>query len=130
MMLKFLKSNMDISVVLNPYAIISYIVAYITKNEESERELLEKTAKALQEQGNGNLRSILAKYGNAVLKSRQVSKQEAIALATGIPMYQSTRSSIHVPVSLPKDRLRYLKPKKSFRTHCTERSNLYRNLLW
>jgi hypothetical protein len=84
-------------------------LSYITKNEKSEAEFVQAALKACPE--NTSDREFLATIGRSIIKNRQVSKQEAMFLSTGLPLFMSSTASVFLPAFLPSERQKYTKTK-------------------
>jgi len=74
---------MDVQAVLNVYACIMYIVAYVTKDE---REMGEVLLSAKKEYSDQDIRTQMKKIGSVFLTHREVSAQEAVFRPLGLTM--------------------------------------------
>ena len=107
-LLKLWQGNMDIQYVCDPYACISYIAAYVTKDEREISQMLKNVAKELQ---NVDVKTKLKKVGSSFLDHLEVSWKEAAYHLDGIPLKRFNIKLIWVPSDLPEDRIRLVKPK-------------------
>lgn len=76
-MLKMFEANMDIQFVLDEYAVLSYLLKYVTKAEDSVSKLMRQAAKDVRA-SNRNLVQELCTYSNIFLNSSMTSAQEAL----------------------------------------------------
>jgi len=101
------KANMDVQPVLDAYACIMYIVAYVTKDE---REMGEVLRSAKKEHSDKDIRSQIKKIGSVFLTHREVSAQEAVFRLLGLTMLSCSVKRVFVPTDLLDNRVRILKP--------------------
>ena len=106
--LRIWKANMDLQFVCDPYACISYISAYVTKDERELSQMLKDAAKEMK---NADVKSRLRKVGNVYLSNREISAQEAAYRLLSIPLKRCSSRMIWIPTDLPEDRIRILKPQ-------------------
>lgn len=95
-MLRAWNANMDIQFILDPYACAKYLMSYTTKPEREMSLLLEATHKECRE-GNIAVREEMKKLTGTFFNHREVSVQEAIYRATGMPLTYSSRGFVFVP---------------------------------
>ena len=107
-MLRAWNANMDIQFILDPYACAKYLMSYTTKPEREMSLLLEATHKECRE-GNMAVRQEMKKLTGTFFNHREVSVQEAVYRATGMPLTYSSRGFIFVPSHSNSCRL--LKPR-------------------
>ena len=106
--LRIWKANMDLQFVCDPYACISYISAYVTKDERELSQMLKDAAKEMK---NADVKSRLRKVGNVYLSNREISAQEAAYRLLSIPLKRCSSRMIWIPTDLPEDRIGILKPQ-------------------
>ena len=70
-------------IILDPYACVMYIAAYMLKNEWSMGELLKQVSK---ESGSEDIRTQLRRLGSVFLNYRKVSAQEAVDKILSLPL--------------------------------------------
>ncbi|CAF5208760.1 unnamed protein product, partial [Rotaria magnacalcarata] len=99
---------MDIQFVLDPYVCAKYLMSYTTKPEREMSLLLEATHKECRE-GNMSVREEMKKLTGTFFNHRQVSVQEAIYRAAGVPLTYSSRKVIFI--SSHSNSCRFLKPQ-------------------
>ena len=87
------QANMDLQYVLNAYACVMYVAAYMMKTERQIGELLKRVASEVRSE---ELITQLRKVGAAFLNHREVSAQEAVYRMLSIPMNQLSRSVVFV----------------------------------
>ena len=107
-MLRAWNANMDIQFILDPYACAKYLMSYTTKPEREMSLLLEATHKECRE-GNMAVREEMKKLTGTFFNHREVSVQEAVYRATGMPLTYSSRGFVFVPSHSNSCRL--LKPR-------------------
>ena len=92
------KSNMDMQIVIDPYAAAQYILNYLTKNEAGNSKLL----KAIDQETLG-LSQIerLNAFARVLDKHRECSLQEAIYRLLGLQMTRSSRKVKYVSTIHP-----------------------------
>ena len=101
--------NMDAQFVLDAYSCVMYILSYISKAEHELGELLKQArAQMQQEQGNTDLKKQMKQLGSVYLDNREVSVQEAVVRATGLPLKQCSRNTVFVATD--QNPLRMSKP--------------------
>ena len=104
--LKLLKSNMNLRFVTGVYAMLAYLMSYFCKPEHAISELMKKASKkAYGKDIKGKMLSI----GNTILTKREVSTHEAIKRVLSLPMRHSNKDVLFVPTGLKKNRTRMLK---------------------
>ena len=120
--LKLLKSNMNIQFVTGVYAMLTYLTSYLCKPERTMSELMKKASKeAYNKDIKGKLRSI----GNVFITKREVSTHEAVTRVLSLPMRRSNIDVLYVPTGLKKNRTRMLKPQSVLETMDPEDTNVY-----
>uniref|UniRef100_A0A0L8GT30 OTU domain-containing protein n=1 Tax=Octopus bimaculoides TaxID=37653 RepID=A0A0L8GT30_OCTBM len=107
--LKTLRANMDLQVIMDPYSCIMYITSYMMKSERAMSELLKEVA---EESRSEDLKSKLRKVGSAFLNNREVSAQEAAYRILFLSLKRDSRKVVFINTA-PKDkRVSMLKPQK------------------
>jgi DNA replication protein DnaC len=101
------KANMDLQYILDPYACVMYIAAYMLKSERSMGELLKQVSK---ECGGEDIRTQLKRLGSVFLNHREVSAQEAVYRILSLPLKQLSRKVVFVNTAAKEDRVSLLKP--------------------
>ncbi|XP_069105751.1 uncharacterized protein [Argopecten irradians] len=99
---------MDIQFVCVPYACISYIASYVTKDERELSQMLMEAAKELRD---ADVKVRLRKVGNVYLSNREISAQEAAYRLLSIPLKRCSTKMVLVPTELPEDRIGIIKPQ-------------------
>lgn len=108
MILKIHRSNMDIQLILDAYAVCAYVVNYINKSSKSMSKLLRHVAEQAKSNDSSNLEK-LRKISYAFLDSQEVSVQEAVYMMLSMQFKKSSCGTVFV-ASFPKaDRHRLLK---------------------
>ncbi|XP_029957163.1 uncharacterized protein LOC115395673 [Salarias fasciatus] len=96
-LLKCWNANMDLSFVTDAYAVIVYIISYITKAEREIGLLLNNAQKEANKEGNLSAREALKKLGSVYLHNRDVCAQEAVYRLTNMHLKECSRKVVFVP---------------------------------
>ena len=122
--LKLLKSNMNIQFVTGIYGMLAYLTSYLCKPEHTMSELMKKASK---EAYNKDIQGKMYAIGNVFLTKREVSTHEAIARVISLPMRSSNIDVLYVPTGLKKNRTRMLKPQSVLDFMHPDDTNVYAN---
>ena len=93
-LLRAWQGNMDIQYVTDPFAVVVYILSYITKAEQ-EMGLLLQRAQNEAMHGNTDAKQSFKKLGAVYLHNREVSAQEAVYRLTHMHLKMLSRHPIH-----------------------------------
>ncbi|XP_061784267.2 uncharacterized protein [Nerophis lumbriciformis] len=96
-LLKCWNANMDISFVTDAYAVIIYIIKYITKSETEMGLLLSNTLKEANKLGNLSAKDALKKLGSVYLHNRDVCAQEAVYRLMSMHLKECSRKVVFIP---------------------------------
>lgn len=107
--LRLWEANMDIQFVTNAYAAITYIAGYVAKAERSLAEEIKKLVADLPSNA-PQMKKMRAK-GNAFMKTREMSAQEAYHNCMGFPYIRKSRRCLFIPTGFPQERYRLLKSR-------------------
>ena len=107
--LKAWQANLDVQYILDAYACVMYVAAYMTKSEQAMGELLKQVSKECRDH---DIRSKLKKLGSVFLNNREVSAQEAAYRILSLPMQKKSRTVIFVNTDPKSERVAVLKPSK------------------
>lgn len=100
------RGNMDVQVVLDPYAVVSYVTDYLSKSDEDLTKLLRQ---ALNETKNCNDMERLNHLKKTYFTHRQVCASEAVyRLFRGLKMRGSSVKTTFVSSGLPENRAAFL----------------------
>ena len=95
-------ANMDIQLALDPYAVITYIVNYVNKDETGMTKFM---TEALREKANEDTNEKLKALKLAYFTHRQVGSSEAVyRILPGMRLKDSNISCIFVPSGFPENR--------------------------
>lgn len=110
-MLNLHSANMDIQMILNPYAVCNYLVNYIQKCTTGISKILNE---AIEEVRNGNytIRQKLLKISSKFVNGIEISAQEAAYNLLGLPMTKRSVASIFINTFPPEERVKMLKSKQ------------------
>jgi hypothetical protein len=111
-LLRAWSANIDVQYCLDPYACITYMVAYITKDEREMGNILQAVSK---EAANESWSSKMKKCARAFLNARELSAQEAVYRLMSFPLFKCSFRTVFVPADLPQNRVRLLKPLSRIR---------------
>ena len=104
-------ANHDLQFCLDPYAVASYVVGYLNKDETGMSKLL-KDACDEAKNGNKTLQEQVRHIGNRFVNAVEVSAQEACYLILQLPITKGSREVVFIPTSPPSERVFVLKPKE------------------
>ena len=107
--LKAWQANIDVQYILDAYACVMYIAAYMTKSEQAMGELLKQVSKECRDD---DIRSKLKRLGSVFLNNREVSAQEAAYRILSLPMQRKSRTVLFVNTDPKSERVAVLKPSK------------------
>ncbi|GFR50623.1 hypothetical protein Agub_g12710, partial [Astrephomene gubernaculifera] len=110
-LLRIWRANMDMQFCLDPYGAAMYIVSYMLKANRGLSRAMERAADQARHDDD-NLKSRIRKVGNAFVNTQEMSAQEAVYLALGLPLRSASRQSVFVPSTRPEDRTQLLRPPK------------------
>ena len=101
-MLECWNANMDIQLALEPYAVITYIVSYVLKDEQGITLFLKAT---LQESACKNVKERLKDLKETYLTHRQIGASEAVYRALpDMKLKDSNVATIYVSTGFPENR--------------------------
>ena len=103
--LKLLKSNMNLEFVTGVYGMLTYLTSYLCKPEHAMSELMKKASKEVYGK---DINDKILSIGNTFLTKREVFAHEAIKRVLSLPMRHSNRDVLYVSTSLRKNRTRML----------------------
>ena len=107
--LKAWQANIDIQFIIDAYACVMYVAAYMTKSESGMGELLKQTCREYKDQ---DIKTMLRRLGSVFLNHRELSAQEAAYRILSIPMKKLSRKVLFVNTDRESERTAVLKPKK------------------
>ncbi|XP_061883615.1 uncharacterized protein LOC133634970 [Entelurus aequoreus] len=96
-LLKCWNANMDISFVTDAYAVVIYIIKYITKAENEIGLLLSNALKEANKLGNLSAKEALKKLGSVYLHNRDVCAQEAVYRLMSMHLKECSRKVVFIP---------------------------------
>ena len=106
-MLKAWNANMDIQIALDPYAVITYVVSYVLKDETGMTKFLKD---ALTSQTGNSIKEKIYALKNAFLLNRQVGESESCyRILPGMRLKDSNISTIFVQTGFPENRTEFYK---------------------
>ena len=103
--LKLLKSNMNLQFVTGVYAMLTYLTSYLCKPEHAMSELMKKASK---EAYGKDIKGKMLSIGNTFLTKFEVSTYEAIKRVLSLPMRHSNLDVLYVSTGLRKNRTKML----------------------
>ena len=114
-MLKAWNANMDIQIALDPYAVITYVVSYVLKDETGMTKFLKD---ALNSQTGKSIKEKITALKNAYLLNRQVGESESCyRILAGMKLKDSNISTVFVQTGFPENRTEFYK-KLPEGNHC------------
>ncbi len=95
-------ANMDIQLALDPFAVITYIVSYVSKDETGMTQFLKD---ALKSNAKGPISELLKAMKCAFLKARQMGESEAVYIViSGTRLRDSNVKTVFVASGFPENR--------------------------
>ena len=106
-MLKAWNANMDIQIALDPYAVITYVVSYVLKDETGMTAFLKE---ALNSQAGKTVGEKINALKTAYLLNRQVGESESCyRILPGMKLKDSNISTVFVQTGFPENRTEFYK---------------------
>ena len=105
------RGNHDIQPCLSPYAMIEYILNYVTKGQKGMSAQMEKACKDANK-GNMDLKQLVQHIGNVFLNAVETGQEEAAFLILQAAMTFMSRESVFINTSPPSERTFLVKTKK------------------
>ena len=124
--IKVWKANMDLQYILDPYACVIYIAAYMLKSERSMGELLKQVSKECSSE---DIRTQLRRFGSVFLNHREVSAREAVYRILSMPLKQLSRKVVFVNTAAKEDRVTLLKPINQIEDMDEDSKDIYQTSL-
>ena len=110
--LKIWHANHDIQPCLHPYAVVQYILSYVTKAQKGMSLQMENACNEAR-YNNMELKESVRHIGNVFLNGVETGQEEAAFLLLQIPMTFMTRECIFINTSPAEERTFLVKDKKS-----------------
>ena len=101
--LEFWRANHDIQLCLSPYAMVQYMLSYVTKAQKGMSVVMDRACQEAKS-GNMDLKKSVRHIGNAFLNGVETSQQEAAFLVLQMPITRMSRAVIFIPTAHPDDR--------------------------
>ena len=106
------RANHDIQPCLHPYAVVQYILSYVTKAQKGMSLQMENACNEAR-RNNMELKESVRHIGNVFLNGVETGQEEAAFLLLQIPMTFMTRECIFINTSPAEERTFLVKDKKS-----------------
>ena len=103
------RANHDIQPCLNPYAVVEYILSYVTKGQKGMSVQMEHACSGAK-RGNMDLKESVRHMGNVFLNAVETGQEEAAFLLLQLPM--TFMSSVFINTSPKNERTFLVKSKK------------------
>ena len=97
------RANHDIQPCLSPYAMIEYILNYVSKGQKGMSAQMEKACKDANK-GNMDLKQSVQHIGNAFLNAVETGQEEGAFLILQAAMTFMSRESVFINTSPPSER--------------------------
>ena len=104
--LKLLKSNMNLQFVTRVYAMLTYLTSYLCKPEQTMSKLMKKTSKETYRK---DIKGKMLSIDDIFLTKCEVSTREAIKILLSLQMNHLNIDVQYVPTGLKKNTSRMLK---------------------
>ncbi|XP_078312811.1 uncharacterized protein LOC144619258 [Crassostrea virginica] len=121
-LLKTWGANIDVQYALDPYACITYMVAYITKDEREMSQILQAVSKECSSIG---WKDKMKNCAKSFLNAREISAQEAVYRLLSFPLFKCSFRTVFVPADLPKNRVSFLKPLSVIKAMDHDEEDIY-----
>ena len=105
------RANHDIQPCLNPYAVVEYILSYVTKGQKGMSVQMERACSDAK-RGNMDLKESVRHMGNVFLNGVETGQEEAAFLLLQLPMTFMSRDSVFINTSPKNERTFLVKSKK------------------
>ena len=105
------RANHDIQPCLNPYAVVEYILSYVTKGQKGMSLQMEHACSDAKK-GNMDLKESVHHMGNVFLNAVETGQEEAAFLLLQLPMTYMSRDSVFINTSPKNERTFLVKSKK------------------
>ncbi len=106
------QANMDIQFCLDPWAVILYIVKYMSKGERGMSRLMDQACR-LAKDGDQSLKEQVRAAGNTWTNKSEIPVQEAVAYILQLPFRNMSRQVIFINSSPPEQRTGLLKDESA-----------------
>eukprot|EP00105_Crassostrea_gigas_P004589 XP_011417845.1 PREDICTED: uncharacterized protein LOC105321279 [Crassostrea gigas] len=121
-LLRCLRSNMDIQMITSIWACIAYITSYICKPEKTMSELMQKASKEANDKG---VTDKLYHIANQLRKGREVSHHEAIMRCLSMPFRRSNIPVAFVATDFKENKTRIIKQRSVLDTMEDDDTDIY-----
>ena len=109
------KSNMDIQFVINSYALISYITAYMMKSNAKISKLLQTAIDEVKTKKNLSHKQKLQAIANKWQNGSEISAQECVYHLLSMPLVHSSRSVVFILTFSMNQRYQMIKSREMLR---------------
>ena len=105
------RANHDIQPCLNPYAVVEYILSYVTKDQKGMSAQME-CACSDAKKGNMDMKELVCHMGNVFSNAVEMGQEEAAFLLLQLPMTFMSRYSVFINTSPKNEGTFLVKSKK------------------
>ena len=105
------RANHDTQPCLNPYAVVEFILSYVTKGQKGMSLQMERACSDAKK-GNMDLKESVHHMGNVFLNDDETGQEEAAFLLLQLPMAYMSRESVFINTSPKNERTFLVKSKK------------------
>ena len=120
--LKLLKSNMNLQFSISAYAMLTWLTSYLCKPEYTVSELMKKASK---ETYSKDIRDKMHSIGNIFLTKRKVSTHKTIKQLLPLSMTHSNIYVLYVAIDLKNKRARMLKSLLNLKNMLPDDKNVF-----
>ena len=96
--LQFWRANHDVQPSLTPYAMVEYMLAYVTKAQKGMSAIMEKACQEARKR-NMDLKESVRHMGNSFLNGVEMPQQEAAFLASQMAVTRMSRVDIYIHIT-------------------------------
>ena len=122
--LEIWRANHDIQHSLSPYAMIQYMLWYVTKTQKGMSAIMDRACREARE-GNMDIKSSVRHVGNVFQNGVETSALEAACLDLKLPITRMSREAIFLHTSPPDERTFYSRISKHCKK-CIQNQGIYR----
>ena len=116
-------ANYDIQPAPDPYGMVQYILAYVTKTQNNMRVLMERAC-AEAKKGKMHIKSSVCHIGNVFLNALETSQQEAVCQLLQIPITHASCDVLFFHTAHPNEHRYLLKTYDKLKSMDHESANI------
>ena len=118
------RANLDIQLCFDPYAVVVYICAYISKSQKDLSRCLKTASQEAKNSFTSHLQQ-LNYVANSLVRSHEVTAQEAALSLLELSCTESSRKCVFIDLTKKEQRVKMLKNKKVIQTMEDDDCNVF-----